>query len=494
MKKFILTIITALVAGVASEAAENTMDYTEQWRPQYHYSPAHRWIGDPCGFVHFNGKFHAYCWGAAESPDMIHWTEINNQAIKDIPKGIAPFTGSVVVDTRNTAGYGDNAFIAAFTSFDEQSKKQSQSIAFSRDEGRTFQYYDLNPVIDTWSTEFRDPTVIWDSASQRWVMLVAKALEKKVAFYGSADLKHWEWLSDFGPAGDSEKSWECPDMFQLPVQGTNSRKWVLLVSVNWAREQYFVGEFDGVKFTPNSVGGEPLYVDAGLDYYASRTFQDYDGTLPGVYSLGWVSTWDYAQHVPTQYGKGVWSLPRELSLVNTPAGLRLVQQPVVALKDLRGTSVVINPSLKAGVMPLTAVNRMNNQYEIEATFSTDVNNLFGFNLCSGNGKKIMVSYDTSSHTLMLDRTNSTEVSMPKFERVAFSKVEPIDGKITLDIFVDKSVVEIYANSGRCVMTALTFPGADATGAELFALRPGNNVTLKAYPIGSIWTKSTAQKN
>lgn len=201
-------VICALFTNASAEEA-----YTEKWRPQFHFTPAHRWIGDPCGLVYFQGKFHAYSWGAAESEDLIHWKERNQNAITDIPTGVAPFTGSVVVDKNNSAGYGDNAFIAAFTSFDEQSKKQSQSIAFSLDEGETFQYYDLNPVIDIWSTEFRDPTVIWDENTHRWIMLVAKALEKKVAFYASKDMKHWDWLSDFGPMGDNEKSWECPDMF-----------------------------------------------------------------------------------------------------------------------------------------------------------------------------------------------------------------------------------------------------------------------------------------
>ena len=147
-------------------------------------------------------------------------------------------------------------------------------------------------------------------------MVVAKALEKKVKFYESDDLKHWTWTSDFGPWGDSEKSWECPDLFQVPVDGDwNNRKWVLLVSVNWAQEQYFIGDFDGKTFKlMDGHPTAPLYVDKGLDYYASRTFRDYDGTQREVLSLGWVATWDYAQQVPSTYGKGFWSVPRRLEL------------------------------------------------------------------------------------------------------------------------------------------------------------------------------------
>lgn len=491
MKKiYFLTLFASMAFLVHAKDAEPL--YSEKWRPQYHYTPAHRWIGDPCGLVKFNGKYHAYCWGAAESDDLIHWQEINNNAIKGIPRGISPFTGSVVVDKGNNAGYGKDAFIAAFTSFDESSKKQSQSIAFSHDDGRTFQYYDLNPVIDTWSTEFRDPTVIWNEKTQRWVMLVAKALEKKVAFYASEDLKHWEWLSDFGPAGDSEKSWECPDMFRLPVEGTNESKWVLLVSINWAREQYFVGDFDGKSFVPDSVNQPPLYVDAGLDYYASRVFQNYDEGDKGAYSIGWVSTWDYAQLVPTKYGKGVWSLPRELSLRRTPDGLRLAQKPIAALASLRGKPFVMDRKLKAGVAPLAEVGKMGNQYELDASFSTKDADAFGFNLCVGDERQLTLTYDVKSQTLLLDRTNASEAEIPKFERIAFAKVAPIDDEIRLDIYVDKSVVEVYANGGQCVMTALVFPSEADTRAEAFSLKGACRLTLTAYPLSSIWQSGAAE--
>lgn len=484
--KNIITSLLLFICCISIHADESAASYSEKWRPQYHYTPAHRWIGDPSGLVHFNGKFHAYCWGAAESTDLIHWEEINRNAIINLPKGISSFTGSVVVDKNNTSGYGKDAFIAAFTSFDQDSKKQSQSIAFSHDEGRTFNYYDLNPVIDTWSTEFRDPTVIWDEQTHRWIMVVAKALEKKVAFYASDDLKHWVWLSDFGPEGDNEKSWECPDLFQLPVEGSDVRKWVLVVSVNWAKEQYFVGEFDGTKFVPDLRYQEPLYIDAGLDYYASRSFQDYDNTLNSVYSIGWVSTWDYAQHVPTEYGKGVWSIPRELSLIVTDKGYRLVQKPIAGLTALRGKPYTLRRRLKSGVVSLDAISKMNNQYEIQAKFSTKGNNTYGLNLCTGSDRHISLTYDTKTQTLILNRTNASDTTIPKFERIAYAKVAPVDNTVNLNIFVDKSVVEIFVNGGECVMTALAFPSDTDCNVELFSLRETTNVELTVYPINSIW--------
>lgn len=482
-----LAVLTACTAFARREFVhDDSTFYREHYRPQYHFTPAHRWIGDPCGTIKHNGKYMAYSWGCACSDDLIHWTELNTHAIKGLPKDVATFTGGVVVDKDNCAGYGKNALIAAFTSFDENSKKQSQSIAFSRDGGVNFQYYDLNPVIDIWSTEFRDPTVVWDAERNRWVMLVAKALEKKVAFYSSTDLKHWSRLSEFGPMGDSERSWECPDMFQLPVEGTDRKKWVLLLSINWAREQYFVGEFDGEKFTPDSINAAPVYVDDGLDYYASRVFQNYDEPdCDDVYTIGWVNTWDYAVPAPSTWGKGVWSIPRKMTLVETTEGLRIRQRPVAALDQLQGEPVVQKLRLKSGTRKLP-VDKYANTYRICAKIDTRNPDVVGLNLCAGDGRKCVVSYDTQSHCLKCDRTNTADVSLPRFDRVAFVKLPDVAECLQLDILVDKSTIEIFADDGRHVMTLLTYAGEGQTGAEVFSLYGNTDVQLQIYPINSIW--------
>ncbi|MDE6556767.1 MAG: glycoside hydrolase family 32 protein [Duncaniella sp.] len=488
MRTTILSVFCSIVCTSAFAAQpDDTNLYREPYRPQYHFTPKHRWIGDPCGLVYNEGKYHAYSWGAVESDDLVFWNEINQNSIQNLPKDIAPFTGSVVIDTENTAGYGENAFIAVFTSFDENSKKQSQSIAFSLDGGKTFQYYDQNPVLDIWSTEFRDPSVIWDSENKRWIMAVAKALEKKVAFYGSPDLKHWEWLSDFGPMGDSERSWECPDLFKLKIEGTDQEKWVLLVSVNWAREQYFIGDFNGKEFIAEQTDSYPLYVDEGLDYYASRVFQNYSPTQSDeTYTIGWVNTWDYAQQAPTTYGKGIWSLPRKLTLVKTSDGLRLKQLPSEKLRVLRDGKYTFSRRLKPGTVDLKEVSKMHNTYELEVDLSSPSNNdIVGLNLCCGDGRKVAVSYDWASNYLKFDRTNSTDAVLPKFDRIAFAKIKPEDGHVRLNIFVDKSTIEIFAENGLKTFSLLTYPSESQTEAEVFSLRGGSNINLTAYPLKSI---------
>ncbi|MDE6300380.1 MAG: glycoside hydrolase family 32 protein [Muribaculaceae bacterium] len=483
-----LIVLTAIasraqisVHGAGAYAADTTL-YHEPYRPQYHFTPAHRWIGDPCGLIKHDGRYMAYSWGAAESQDLVHWTEINRDAILELPENVAPFTGSVVVDKNNTSGWGNDALVAAFTSFDRDSKKQSQSIAFSHDGGKTFRYYDLNPVIDIWSTEFRDPTVIRFEPAGKWVMAVAKALEKKVAFYESDDLKHWTWTSDFGPMGDNEKSWECPDLFQLEVEQTGEKKWVLLVSVNWAREQYFIGDFDGKRFIPDTPYAEPLYVDDGLDYYASRVFQNYDESDAPVYTIGWVNTWDYAQQAPSAWGKGVWSLPRRLFLSETPDGLRLRQLPAENLSVLRGAPYSFERRLRAGITELPKVSDMDNCYELKVDIKPAPNDVVGLNLCCGDGRKVSVSYNSASGFLTVDRTNSTDASLPKFSRIACTH---ISGNPEFRIFTDKSTVEIFTADGSKVLTLLTYAAPDQTGAELFSLRGGSSVNLTAWPMSSI---------
>ncbi|MDE6341926.1 MAG: glycoside hydrolase family 32 protein [Muribaculaceae bacterium] len=465
----------------------DTALYHETFRPQYHFTPAHRWIGDPCGLVRYDGKYRAYSWGAAESDDLVHWTEINRDAIKGLPDRTSPFTGSVVVDTDNTAGYGENALIAVFTSYDEDSRKQSQSIAFSLDGGDTFNYYDRNPVIDIWSTEFRDPTVIRYVPTGKWIMSVAKALEKKVAFYESENLKDWKWISDFGPMGDNEKSWECPDLFQVNVEETGETKWVLLVSVNWAREQYFVGDFDGKEFKPDKPYSEPLYVDDGLDYYASRTFQDYDSDRGEVLSLGWINTWDYAQQAPSRWGKGIWSIPRSLSLYTTPDGLRLRQKPFAGLSSLRSGNYRYHRKISAGTISLPAIGDMNNQYEMRLILAALEDDTAGLNICCGDGRKVSISYDPASGYVTIGRLNSTAEDLPKFSRMACSKVTEGKGApLDLDIFVDKSSVEIFVENGRKVMTLLTYAAPGQCGVEIFSQKGKADFNIEAWKIDSIW--------
>jgi len=486
------------IAGAQSVALDR---YEEPYRPQYHFSPEKGWIGDPDGLIHYHGKFNMFWWGKATSTDLVHYTQESSLVMTGDAGNVGYFSGSVVVDKRNTAGFGVNAQVAVYTLFDKLTKRQAQGISFSSD-GRQFQFFPGNPVLDISSTEFRDPTVFWHAPTSKWIMAVALARDRKIQFYSSPDLKAWTLLSDFSAPGVGSNAWECPDLIELPVDGDPPRKkWVLVVSVDWSHEEYFVGDFDGTTFaesnkamrdSPSAI--DARYVDLGLDFYASRTFRDYDDTLTRTTSLGWVSTWAYAKQVPSGWGTGFWSIPRDLALKSYPEGIRLLQTPVGGLKSLRHGRVGFAARLTAGTRVLPKFRPKRNVYEIDATFDTGVPNRFGFDLCVGNGHRVAIRYDSHSQILTIDRTNSSAVPIPGFARQASASVAPFDHRLRLHIYVDKSSVEVFANEGKEVFTLLTYAGDAQTGIAIFAEHPGTVMRFEGWRLNSIWHETPKRKD
>ncbi len=243
-----------------------SQDYSEQYRPQVHFSPRHNWTNDPNGLVYFEGEYHLFfqynpfgdqwghmSWGHAVSRDLLHWHELP-VAIAENQDGMI-FTGSVVVDRNNSGGFcaaGKACLVAIYTVHAQTANgiRQTQNIAYSRDRGRTWTRYAKNPVLDLQLTDFRDPSVSWNDEARRWIMAVSLPKEHKIRFYSSTDLKAWTLLSDFGPAGDVAGDWECPDLLRIP-SGTGSGKppiWALKVGLNpgapqgGSGEQYFLGK------------------------------------------------------------------------------------------------------------------------------------------------------------------------------------------------------------------------------------------------------------
>lgn len=247
-------VVLLLIAGLGLEAhgqAPSNDDVTMEdvpldgpYRPQYHLHPPRGWMGDPSGLVYADGLFHHFSWDHATSPDLVHWSH-QPRALENV------MSGSVVVDSANTSGFGspDNPpWIALFSLLDPETLRQTQGLAYSLDDGTTWTKYEGNPVLDIESTEFRDPQVVWHDETERWIMVIALAEAHRVQFYASDDLKTWTHLSDFGPAGATRGVWECPDLFELPVEGTDETRWVLEVDVQPIGGQYFVGTFDGTSF------------------------------------------------------------------------------------------------------------------------------------------------------------------------------------------------------------------------------------------------------
>ena len=329
--------------------------YGEKHRPQVHFSPPpQNWMNDPNGMVYFEGLYHLFYqynpsdkvwnnmhWGHATSSDLLTWQH-HPVALHSEPEGLGLiFSGCAVVDWNNTSGFGVNnkpPLVVIFT-HSSLTGDQVQSLAYSNDSGSSWTMYSGNPVLGNRGiVDFRDPKVFWDDRSGCWVMVLAAG--SVIQFFRSADLRSWEHFHDFGEgAGSHGGVWECPDLFQLQVEGSQDKKWVLIVSLNpggpsgGSATQYFVGDFDGDRFIPEH--SEVLWADYGPDFYAGVTWSDVPVTDGRRLLIAWMSNWQYANSVPTDPWRGAMSLPRELSLIDTHLGLRLTCKPIEEIDSLR---------------------------------------------------------------------------------------------------------------------------------------------------------------
>ncbi|WP_163718610.1 GH32 C-terminal domain-containing protein [Mangrovibacterium lignilyticum] len=261
-------------------------DYSEQYRPQFHFSPVTGWIGDPDGTIKFNNLYHLFWWGHAVSEDLVYWTEypwpmLGGDSTFDY------YTGSVVVDTANTAGFGsidDTVAVAIYTMHNKTTNIETQGISSSTDSNfKYFDYNNNNPVIPSSSNDFRDPSVFWDSQLNRWAMVITRPGEHQIEIYSSPDLKSWTKQSSFGPLGARTGGWEVPDLFQLPLDGdSNNKKWVMICGMGPNRGQYWVGDFNGTNFTPDATSSAYLKNGTGIP---GEVFENFESTGYGSWTV-----------------------------------------------------------------------------------------------------------------------------------------------------------------------------------------------------------------
>jgi len=273
LKRILIGLIAGCTGCLAAMASEAGPLFREQWRPQFHFTPPDTWMNDPNGMLFYAGEYHLFyqnnpfgnrwghmSWGHAVSRDLTHWEHLPLALAEE--DGVMIFSGSAVVDWKNTSGFGVDGqppLVAIYTGHHTTKPLQNQHIAYSNDKGRTWTKFRGNPVLDIGETDFRDPKVFWHDPSGRWVMAVSWPIQRKVRFYGSPDLKSWSHLSDFGPAGSTSGIWECPDLFLLPIEGgQRESRWVLVVNVGsgapagGSGTQYFIGQFDGTRFVTDA--------------------------------------------------------------------------------------------------------------------------------------------------------------------------------------------------------------------------------------------------
>lgn len=474
----------------------------EKYRPVYHHTPLYGWMNDPNGMFYKDGVWHLYyqwnpygskwqnmTWGHSSSKDLVTW-EHHPAAIEANGLG-AVFSGSSVVDTENTAGFGNDAVVSLYTSADVS---QVQSLAHSNDNGETFEIYPGNPII-TLESEARDPNMFWDATNRRWVLSLAHALDHEMLFFTSPDLKEWTLQGSFGKGiGAQDGVWECPDLFRLKVDGTNEEKWVLVCNINpggpfgGSATQYFVGDFDGKTFKADTDadGNIPTkWMDYGKDHYATVSWSDAPDNRRTL--IGWMSNWQYAAEVPTMQFRSANTLPREAGLFKGADGqLYLSSAPAPELLKLRGKETVNVKNKSVGKKACEYALPASNSGVCEILLDLDCRKAEAIDVKIANnaGEYVTLKYDSSEHTLSFDRRNSGTVDFSQdFPAVTVAPTFDNGKKVSLRIFIDKSSMEVFGNNGKFVMTNLVFPTDPYSSISVNAEKGNAKIeSLKVYSI------------
>jgi len=440
----------------------------ELYRPIYHFTPEYGWMNDPNGMVYKDGEYHLFyqynpygCmwgnmhWGHAVSKDLLSWEHL---PIALAPDGLgAIFSGSCVVDKNNTAGFGKDAIVAFYTS---AGASQTQSMAYSLDNGRTFTKYAGNPIVTSSARDFRDPKVFWYELTQKWIMILAVGQEMQI--FSSANLKEWSYESSFGEGqGAHGGVWECPDLIQLPVKGTDQKKWVLICNLNpggifgGSATQYFVGEFDGHRFV-NESPALTKWMDWGKDHYATVTWSNAPANR--TIAIAWMSNWEYANDVPTMQYRSANSVPRDLYLYEQDGETYLASVPSEELLALRDKPVKKGSFKVNKVREVKKLLKENSgAYEIEVKVKNVNANEFGFQLYNSKGEEVSFSYNLSTKQFSMDRAQSGKTSFSKHFAAVTSAPIKQQSTYTLRLLIDKCSIEAFDGDGKFAMTNLVFP-------------------------------------
>lgn len=473
----------------------------EQDRPLYHFTPPFGWLNDPNGLVFYKGEYHLFYqyhpndivwgpmhWGHAVSRDLIDW--------QHLPIALEPdeigqiFSGSAVIDWRNTAGFGKEAMVAVFT-YHTHTGRQTQNLAFSLDRGREWQKYAGNPVLESPDgiKDFRDPKVFWYGHGENnghWVMLLA--VGDRVLIYTSKNLLAWEPASQFGPGcGATCGVWETPELFELKVSGSNKTRWLLCVGIGdcapagGSGTQYFIGDFDGKTFTSENPKDTVLWVDRGADFYAAQSWNEQPDERR-VW-IGWLNNWRYANKTPASIWRGGFSILREVGLADTADGIRVTQKPVRELDKLRSVkSQWRNQRIRAGGGFIPEIN--GGALEMIAEMMLDDRSpatRWGLRIRSGPEEWSTISYEIKTQVLVFDRTRSGQIEFSDgFPAVHTARLELGNGRIGLRVFVDRTVIEVFANDGLVVFTEQIFPTSETFSFEFFA--DGADVVISSLDV------------
>lgn len=523
--KYLLLICLAILISCDSKIQEKTNQkeavviqsdssyYQEKHRQQFHFSPERNWMNDPNGMVFYNNEYHLFYqyypestvwgpmhWGHAVSKDMISWEHLPIAIYPDDNGYI--FSGSAVVDWNNSSGFGTSEsppLVAVFTYHKEEKAEnqnqvtQTQGLAYSNDSGRTWEVFGENPVLmKEGEPDFRDPKVIWHEPTNKWVM--ALAVKDHIEFYGSTNLKEWNFLSEFGKEeGMHGAVWECPDLFPLPVENSDKSNWVLIVSIGTGGDrgsatQYFVGDFDGTKFKNSHYPERHIWIDHGWDNYAGVTWSDIPKNDGRRIFLGWMSNWLYAQVVPTETWRNAMTIPRSMVLFETVEGLRVRSYPVEESKLLRKKSSVLNRTLINIETDWSRfLDKGNHRLDMELMVTKVVNSSsWEIELSNELDEVFSFGFEFESNRYFTDRTSSGDTSFhAEFAKRHWAPRLSKEDAMPLRVLIDNSSIEFFGDVGEVVMTDIFFPSEPYSKMK-FKAPEEVLVTAEIYHLKSIW--------
>ena len=414
-------------------------------RPQYHYAATANWLSDPNGLVFADGEWHLFyqynphgedwghmSWGHAVSPDLSQWEELPVAIVET--KDDMIFSGSAVFDQAGSAGFGQGALVAVYTaSAAHGPPHQSQALAWSNDRGRSWQLFAGNPVINRGLADFRDPNVFWHEPTNRWIMVVALSAENRALLYASHDLRHWDELSVIHGAGAPGRIWECPLLIELPVEGTDERRWLFKVDVlhdgPGSGAIYQTGTFDGIRFHPDGTGLEPRWqvADHGRDFYAAIAWHEPRDAQGRPAWIGWMGNHAYQGQLPRQGWRGAMSLPRRLSLVRRAGGYILRQE--------------VEPAAVANV-PVASLDVV----EIGQTVRLDLAPHDNFLIALSDPEERLLQFERRGDLLFILRRDPVSPVLDTVCKLAIS------GSPKLSLWLDAGSLEVLDDAGQLALT------------------------------------------
>lgn len=458
--------------------SDNTgSDGKEDYRPIYHFAPAFGWMNDPNGMVYYDGTYHLcyqhnpygtrwqnMSWGHAVTKNLVSWQHLPEALCPDSLGTI--FSGCTVVDQTNSADLqtGEEKTLLTFFTHSER-QGQFQSLAYSNDKGKSWQKYSGNPILrHETARDFRDPKVFWYAPDQKWVMILA--VGQVMEIYSSADAVNWAYESRFGEGqGAHGGVWECPDLFELPVEGISGKsKWVMICNLNPGGPaggsgcQYFVGSFDGKTFRNEADSSKTNWLDWGKDHYAAVSWSDVPRHDGRRIIIGWMNNWEYANDVPTRDFRSAMTIPRELKLVETDGNYQVYSYPVREVAELRKESRTLEPFTVTDSFYKDDLLKDNEgAYEINLNIENTTSEIMGFKLFNTQGECMEFSINTVEGKLMINRNNSGKTDFsPHFAAVTSAPVGKKKSYI-LRLLVDKASIECFEGNGEIAITNIIFP-------------------------------------